>query len=252
MPNKLGRRPRVFNHKIPHMSAMMMGVENPIVLPPSVHWAPDTILDYGMMLNDRLGDCTCAAVYHAIQIWSVNGQKTEITESDNCVLSLYEQACGYNPADPSTDQGGVEQHVLQFLLNNGAPMDNGSQHKILAFYEIDPRHIHDVKQAIYECGLVYIGFEVPQSLMKGEVPALWETQIDQPIIGGHAVILTGYDDQGFDVISWGKKYKMSYEFFSAYTDEAYAIVDPEWIQQTGTTPCGLTASQLEQLMQSLR
>ena len=44
---------------------------------------------------------------------------------------------------------------------------------------------------------------------------------------------------------------MSWEFFQAFTDEAYAIADPNWITATGKTPGGLTLAQLESAMQAL-
>lgn len=251
MTKKLGRLPRAFNHKIPHMSAMLMGATSLAVLPPSVNYAPASISNFGAMLNDQLGDCTCAAVYHAVQIWSLTAQKNEITESDDTVLSLYEKACGYDPTDPSTDQGGVEQNVLTYLLNNGIPMDSGTPQKILAFYEVDSRNIQDVKQAIYECGVAYIGIDVPASLMAGAPPAVWGMTDDENIVGGHAIILTGYDETGFDLISWGQKFRMTYGFFSTYTEEVYAIVDPLWVSSTGKTPCGMTVAALEQMMKSM-
>ena len=71
------------------------------------------------------------------------------------------------------------------------------------------------------------------------------------IIGGHAVILAGYDDQGARVISWGQYYTMTWEFFGKFVDEVYAIADSEWIESTGQTPGGLTLDQLEAQMQAL-
>lgn len=230
----------------------MLMTKQPVVVPSTINYAPTNIIDWGMFLNDQLGDCTCAAFYHALQIWSLGAKRPEMTESDSSVLSLYEKATGYNPDDPSTDQGGVEQNVLTYVLHSGAPVDGGSVHKISAFYEVDPRNTSDVKQTIYECGLAYIGFDVPQNLMpeNGETPSLWTVEPGQQIIGGHAIILTGYDSQGLDLISWGAKYRMTWAFFAKYVDEVYAIVDPEWIKATGQTPCGMTLAQLEQLMRS--
>src|SRR6185295_9106149 len=153
-----------------------------------------------------------------------------LTEPDSCVLALYEQAAGYNPNDPSTDQGANEQSILQYLLNTGAPMADNSRHQISAFYEIDPRNSTDVKQTIYECGLSYIGFIVPANIMPAGSPPpyLWQYVPHQRQLGGHAVILTGYDAQGVDVISWGEKYKMTWQFFHAYCEESYGLVDKEW------------------------
>lgn len=250
---QLGRKSRLFNPKIAHMSAIagaMILPEPPV----SVDWTHN-IPHFGMMLNDQLGDCTCAAVYHARQIWTAN-VITEQTESDDMVLKLYEEACGYVPGNLNSDNGGVEQHVLLHLLNTGFPLNDGSRDKILAFVEVDPRNIDDVKRTINECGVAYIGFEVPKNLLPsdGSNPApVWKLDPnDCDTEGGHAVILAGYDEEGPIVISWGEKYKMTWEFFQYFTDEVYAIASNDWFLKTGKTPLGLTLDELKKLMIGIR
>ena len=54
------------------------------------------------------------------------------------------------------------------------------------------------------------------------------------------------------MISWGALYKMTWAFFSAFTDETYAIADPTWIAATGKTSLGLALADLEAQMQALR
>ena len=61
-----------------------------------------------MMLNDRLGDCTIAGMFHAMQLWSFKARSTELTEADQYVLATYEEFCNYNPNDANSDQGGNE------------------------------------------------------------------------------------------------------------------------------------------------
>src|SRR5271170_8068747 len=73
--------------------------------PPSSRDWSKGIASWGMMGNDVVGDCTCAAVGHALQVLSVNvGKEAAITNRE--VYAAYEEWCGYNPGDPSTDQGG--------------------------------------------------------------------------------------------------------------------------------------------------
>lgn len=250
---RLGRLPRARNPRIPHLASLIAG----IVLPPSpasvdyTTGMPSNLLMYG---NDRLGDCTCAAVMHAIQVWSFNAQKAIDSEPEQEAVQLYEECCGYNPADPSTDQGGVEQEVLAYLLNTGAPMGSGGRHKIAAFVEVDPRNTEDVKRTIDGCGVCYIGFNVPTFLMASGPPAVWDVDPsgDQSIEGGHAVVLCGYDANGVKLISWGRIYSMTWAFFSAFCDEAYAIADPGWIEATGKTPGGLSLADLEAQMEAIK
>ena len=76
------------------------------------------ITTWGMMLNDQLGCCTIAAVGHAVQAWTANAD-VELTVPDSVILQYYEQWDGYNPANPSSDQGGVELDVLNNWRQQG-------------------------------------------------------------------------------------------------------------------------------------
>jgi hypothetical protein len=254
---KLGRTHRTYDPRIPHMSALLAGQTLPPP-PPKVDWTLEMPNALGMMLNDRLGDCTCAAFYHALQVWSFNADQQKMdTEPDLDVEKLYVQACGYNPRVPGEGPGGNEQKVLKYLLNKGAPAGPTGKlrHKIAAFVEIDPRNTDDVKRAINECGVVYIGFNVPQNIVPqgSPPPAVWNVDPSNPaIVGGHAVVLPGYDANGAKVISWGEYYTMTWDFFAKYVDEVYAIADSTWLSAKGTTPGGLTMDELEAQMQGLQ
>jgi hypothetical protein len=252
--HKLGRTHRSYDPRIPHMSALVAGQTLP---PASVDWSAEMPTQLGMMANNTLGDCTCAAYYHALQVWSSVALQQMDTEPDADVTKLYMLACGWNPRVPGEGPGGNEQHVLKYLLNKGAPVgaDGATTHKITAFVEVDPRNVDDVKRAICDCGVAYIGFNVPQNIVPtgAEPPAVWQVAADNPpIVGGHAVVLPGYDATGVKVISWGSFYTMTWEFFAKYVDEVYAIADSTWFTKKLTTPGGLTLEELQVQMQGLR
>lgn len=248
---KLGRKPRKFDPRIPHVRRLQ--IQSLAPLPSSLDYSKGLPDDLGEFLNDRLGDCTCAAYYHARQIWTGNAEGEMITETDAQVLSLYEKACGYNPDDPATDQGGVEQDVLAYMLNFGAPVAGGVV-KILGYAEVDHKNFLDLRRTIAECGAAYIGIEVPQSVMDhaDDNTVAWDVKGDNTIIGGHAVILVGYDYDGFTAISWGKRYKLTNNFLGAFLEEAYGIIDQSWIASTGKTPFGMDLADLKKAMQALK
>jgi hypothetical protein len=243
---KLGRRPRVFDSRIPRLTELKTAY------PPAVNYLtalPDNTGDY---YNNTLGDCTCAALYHAIQIWSANTGVITNVGAFNAVR-LYERTSGYQWDKPETDQGGIVQSVLAYVLNHGAPVGphGRRRNRLSAYVEISPSHQPLIQAAIYQCGVVYIGFTVPAYLMNAG--AVWTVQnTDNAIIGGHAVAVGGYDGQGVDVISWGAKYRMTWEFFFRYVDEAYALADRKWFKETGKTLNGLTLAEMESLMDHLR
>lgn len=257
---RLGRTPRGRDPRIPHMSALLAGVQLPPP-PASADYTKGMPANLGMMLNDTLGDCTCAAVYHAIQVWTYNATDNHAidTEPDSDVELLYEKACGYKPNTPGEGPGGNEQKVLKYLLRHGAPTgtDANTVNKIAAFVEVDPRVTDDVKRTINDCGVAYIGFNVPAYIMPAgqEPPAVWDykpADANAQIVGGHAVVLAGYDANGARVISWGQYYTMTWAFFGKWVDEVYAIADQDWVDATGKTPGGLTLQVLEEQMQGLK
>jgi hypothetical protein len=259
---KFGRKARTYNPEIPHMSAMASRITSLPPVPDSVDYTKG-ITQFGMMMNDKLGDCTCAGVYHARQIWTAN-TTNERTESDPTVFTLYEDACGYQPGNPSTDKGGVEQDVLTYIMINGIPLDNGSVDKILAFFEVDFRNIDDVKRCIDDCGVAYIGFNVPYCMFENYDPhqgalPFWRVDPNNTNVimedgnpAGHCVILCAYDEEGPTCVSWGGKYKMTWDFFTTFTDETYSIVSNDWVTITGKTPLGMTVDELEQQMEAIK
>lgn len=267
MTFQLGRKARVFDPRVPHYSsARILAANMGITMPPL-----QTVVDnasalpgfLGMMLNDQLGDCTCAGEYHSIQVVTNLASGALLTVSDDTVLKLY-QEMGYRGGigsayDLSSDEGVVEQSILRYLLETGAPLDDGSRHKIAAYVELDVRNFDDICEAIQECGFVYIGFQVPHGFMEDGPPTVWDVKSNyNGIDGGHCVIITGFDrtdpaNPVFDVVSWGtRQWKMTSAFWRANVDEAYAIADPLWFEATGKTPLGLSLSDLEQLMNAVR
>ena len=254
--HKLGRLHRTYDPRVPHMSALLAGQTLPPP-PPQTDYTKGMPNDLGMMLNDTLGDCTCAAVYHALQVWSFNAQGKMQTQPDSDVEKLYILACGYNPRVGGEGPGGNEQHVLTYLLRKGAPFgaNGATTHKIAAFVEVDPRNTDDVKRTINDCGVAYIGFNVPQYIVPAPPatpPQIWDVEKTHTnIVGGHAVVLAGYTAAGARVISWGQYYTMTWAFFAKYVDEVYAIADKTWVEKKGTTPGGLSLAELEVQMQAL-
>lgn len=244
---KFGRKPRIHDSRVPKLTAAQG-----LTLPIAVNYAEGMPADLSMFLNDTLGDCAEAAAGHSEQVWSFNASigKNMRTPSDAQIESFYELCGGYVAGNPSTDQGTVLQVLLQDWLKN--PL-NGNE--IAAFVEIDVANVQAIKETIFATGLAYIGFDVPNSLNQNP-GSVWDydPSADNSIVGGHCVILTGYQENGnFNVVSWGSaSYQMTAAFLAKFCDEIYAIADSGWVQATGATPGGLTLDQLEALMASMK
>jgi hypothetical protein len=208
--------------------------------PPSADWSKG-ITNFGMMLNDSLGDCTIAAVAHAIQIFSANAS-TEVTVPDSTVLEFYEKWDGYVNGDPSTDNGGVELDVLASWKSQ-----TFAGHVLDAYADPPLKKIGQIRSAINLFGGLYIGLEVPNYVMNSLTSpgSVWDVQADDGIAGGHAVFVHGYDQSSFKFISWGGIYSMTNRFWKKYVDEAHALISADFINAQGFDPQGLNLSQLQ-------
>src|SRR5271156_345799 len=90
---KLGRLARAHDKRIPMLHTLTAGMALQPVKP-AVDYTHGMPANLGMMLNDTLGDCTCAAYYHAVQVWSANAAGGIQTQPDGDVEKLYVLACG--------------------------------------------------------------------------------------------------------------------------------------------------------------
>lgn len=205
--------------------------------PPSVDWTKG-ITQWGMMLNDSLGDCTIAALGHAIQVWTAN-TGAETTVPDSVILGAYEAWDGYVPNDPSTDNGGVELDVLNKFKQQGLA---GEQ--LLAFADPQASNLTEVQQSIALFGGVYIGITLTNAQLQQQV---WDVipNDDSGIAGGHAVFVPKYDTDGsFTCITWGELMKMTPAFWQSAVDEVHTLLSPAWIAANGA-PSGFDLSQLQ-------
>ena len=208
--------------------------------PPVRDWTKGRA-DWGMMGNDVLGDCTIAGIGHAVQVWSLNSVGLEITPTDETVVSYYSKWDGYVPGDPSTDGGGVELDVLTDFKR-----DTFDGHVLLGFVDPDVKNLAQIRQAINMFGGVYIGMEVPNFIMAGEPPAVWDVVSDDGgIDGGHAVFCCGYDGSSISFISWGKVYRMTDAYWLKYVDESHCLLSSLWINSETGAPSGFNLTQLE-------
>ena len=247
---KLGKKPAK------HVDGALRLSKYTAAMPPApktINWSKAVTQPCGMMGNDVLGLCTLrAGMAHFIQLVTAN-TGSEVTLSDAEVLAAYEQACGYNPADPSTDQGGVEVDVLQWWQNVGI---GNNPHKILGRATVNVLNHEEVMQALWLFGGLYTGVALPVSgLNSSGRCGLWDvdgTSAGAPgSWGGHCVVasdgtLLGADGDNLTCMTWGALQKMTWAFWDRYFDEVHVVVTHDWITKTGQSPNGFDLATLQQ------
>ncbi len=197
---------------------------------------------WGMMENDKIGDCTCAAAGHLIMEWT-DDNGALFTPSDADIVAVYSAVTGYNPKTGKNDNGAVETKVLNYWRSTGL-----AGHKILAYAALEPKNHNHVMLSTFLFGGCYIGMALPISAQKQKVwsvPPGGATGQGAPgSWGGHAVPVIGYDSHGLTVITWGATKKMTWSFWDAYCDESYALISPDFANKK-TSPSGFDLAALQ-------
>jgi hypothetical protein len=164
--------------------------------------------------NDTLGDCTIAALAHAITVYrGLIGKKKIMARQD--VIKLYMHLTG------GIDSGLNELDVLSYWRSHAVSGD-----EILAYASVDPKnHLH-VKQAIQLFGGVYLGFQVQENCLQdfNDHKPWTPGPLTQD---GHAVFAVSYDSTDVTVLTWGNIQKATWDWWDECVDEAYAILPPE-------------------------
>ena len=210
-------------------------------IPAACDWSHN-IINWGMMLNDSIGDCTCAAAGHLIEQWTANAG-VMVVPPDTTILSAYEAITGYKPDDSNTDNGANELDVLNYWRQTGI-----AGHTIGAFVSINPGNVAHVKASVYIFGGCYIGVQLPLSAQDQniwDVPEGGAVGTGSPgSWGGHAVEVVSYNTAGLTVVTWGALMPVTWNFWNTYCDEAYAILSNDFLVGGTTTPDGFNLAAL--------
>jgi hypothetical protein len=217
--------------------------------PPLVCKYSTALQQLGSMANTDIGDCTCAAVGHAIQVWT-SLASSQVVLPDATIISLYSKF-GYVPGDPNSDNGAAATDVLLYWYKNPV-----AGHTLDGFASIRPGNRTSIRDAIYLFGICYLGVQLPLTAQNGD----WILPAGQALTGnwargswgGHAIPACDYDADTLTVISWGKLVKVSWNWLDAFCDEAYALLSKDWITKTGNSPPGFDWLALQNDMNSFR
>lgn len=241
MAYKLGKHPPVVDARTLSFGKYLKpALSSP---PPSVDYG-NKVSVWPMYDNDQYGDCTCAAAGHMVQNWTANAT-VEFAPPDSSVLAFYEHFVG---KPPPPDAGCNMLQVLKYWRQIGL-----DRHKIMAFVSVTLGDQGQASQAVYLLGSVYIGVALPNFCVEGDMPTVpWVVPPDGPVgnaapnpANGHCIPAVGYDAQNLYVVTWGVIKPMSWEFYTAYADEAFAVLSQDFIEANKQAPAGVDLATLE-------
>jgi len=153
---------------------------------------------WGMMANDKIGDCTCAAAGHLIMEWT-DDNNALFTPPDQDIINAYAAITGYNPVTGANDNGANETDVLNYWRKTGI-----ASHQIMAYAALEPQNHNHIMQSVFLFGGCYIGLSLPVTAQTQTVwsvpPGGAKGKGAAGSWGGHAVPVIGYDSHGLTVI----------------------------------------------------
>jgi len=239
---KLGRRAARVGPGAPRAPALSgYTALAPMPPPPARFDWSVRVANWPMYANDRVGDCTTAAIGHMIQLWTAG----IVTLSEEEVLAAYAAVSGYNPDDPNSDQGAAMLDVLMWWYHQGmpSPAPPVGRDRLDGYAALRAGDDVELRQAIVAFGGVYAGLAMPLSAQSQDV---WSDVGDAPgSWGGHCVPLVGYNETGPICVTWGAVKQMEWDFWRVYGDEAYALLSRDFLDTAEAAPNGVPWAQLQ-------
>lgn len=224
---------------------------------PTCTWSA-AVADWGMMLNDTIGDCTIAGRgHHHLLRTTLAGTPDRPTDAqvqaDYIAVTGIEGAA-YDPVTGDNDNGCALEDVLNYFRKAG---------QIGAFVSFNPLNVDHFKFVIEAFEGAYCGIGLPisaqgqtkwtvtdPSLQGDAAPGSW---------GGHCIIVPDYDDKGgYGAGTWGMIQPFDQDWWNEYANphtaadgEAYAVISNEMVAGTKPVPSGFDLAQLQALLAAL-
>ena len=216
-------------------------------LPPALAPQPLPVgFKFGMLLNDKLGDCVPAEMIHSVELFHIAAGTTVPPFADIDAQNLYSLVGGYVPGKPNTDQGTDPTKAWNLWKTHGIHCKaNNSVHKIQDLVGFDPSDVNLRHLAIYEFDAAQYAIALPAA-WQGQpkwsgVPIEGEQNTVPGSWGGHGICARAYDSTGAeDIVTWGEDLVAEGDSLSAYLQQAAVVVSNEMLSKTGVSRCGLS------------
>lgn len=251
-PGKLGKNPYVHTLKTMRAALITAKALDALGVPPPTSPGYSALVDklcagdWGIDGNDQYGDCVFADWSHRLMIWTAQGSGTMVKATTAETLAAYSKATGFNPSDPSTDQGADIPTIASYAETNGITV-GGKVYKSDGHGIIDPVNVDHRKWAINVFGCTPIGLNLPQSALdQFDAGQPWDVNGDATIVGGHDVLLIEYGttEPAWQVVTWAKRWPVTTSFLNTYLSEVVPVVSHDFITASGTAPSGVNLVQM--------
>jgi hypothetical protein len=198
-------------------------------VPPKTYGHQNLVNLWGMLGNDKYGDCVLAGAAHETMLWNAEAMKA-VTFSDNNVLSDYSAITGFDPNNPNTDNGTDMQTAASYRRKTGIVSRDNTRHKIDAYLSIDIGNTKQLQTALYLFSATGVGIAITSCAMKQfKQGKPWTVTSNCSMLGYHYVPAIAYDSSYVYVVTWGKLQKMAWGYYTKYNDESIAYLSAEFL-----------------------
>lgn len=201
-------------------------------IPPSCDTAQNTSLP--ILGNNRYGNCFYVACAHAVQIWA--GANAQVATFDEAALiARYLKVSG--------GDNGLDWDTMMREWRSGIIGPNGP-HKLLGLGCFNPTDKHLSQTCLYLFGGLVFTMGIPDAWLgaQNKPGGVWD---DGPNVrpnpsNGHAVILSGYDERGYYLETWGydQPILLTYAGLAKCDPEACGAFGLEWFLPDNVSGAG--------------
>lgn len=194
--------------------------------------------------NDEISNCCYAGLAKIIaQRCALLNQPCKLTTDD--VIAAYSAVTGYNPRDPSTDQGGNMLDAIRYGIEHGiGPYKFTKQARVNVLDRVE------LRAAIWGFGSAYVGANLPLRINEQMAGGHWyipphtDEKDRERSLGGHAFAYFGAERGKLAAYPWGVKIDEDDAHAESYCDESYIIMDDLWATQMRLAPNGFDYDRL--------
>jgi hypothetical protein len=224
MPYKLGKGPAKIEPLRRLMLARYLKAADLPAVETSCDWSGG-ITDFGMHMNDSLGDCVLAGTANSIESTEKCSNKASVFIPDSYIGPLY------NKLSPNDNGLVIVDWLNQWRKSNffGFLLDSYA----------DPSSADEMRLSTQLFGGVLCGIQLTQQdVYDCENGKPW-LNVTQGPTEGHCVWQPIFNPQGPVFVTWNREQQCSWQWLNKRLDEAHTLFQVSWLNKDGVAPSGV-------------
>jgi hypothetical protein len=208
----------------------------PVGLGPLTHYAAGSlptapvrvavphVAAWGMLGNDRYGDCGVAGLDHLMMAVAADHAESETFPVESEVVDYY------TTYTHGQDDGVVLSEFLAYTRARGF-----LGHTVAGYAPVAVHDVPTLRFVVASYGAAYCGIEVTEGMQEAFADQRpWTaTSLRSQSLGGHCVPVVAYDDTYLYAVTWGQIQAITWPAWHEMASEAWAIITSELAAANG-------------------